>query len=544
MTANTLIDAPVLVVGAGIMGAGIAQVAAQAGHPVMLYDTREGAAAAAIVQLRKSLDTLVVKGKLDALAVAQTLSRIQPISTLDEASSAQCVIEAIVEKLDAKRGLFSALERIVSADCVLATNTSSISVTAIANGLQHPARLVGMHFFNPVPVMKLVEVVSGLHTDAAVAQAIFDLSGHWGKTPVHARSTPGFIVNRIARPFYAETLALLHESGATPAPTPGILDACMRAVGFRMGPCELMDLIGHDTNFAVTQSVYEANFYDKRYLPSMVQRDMVDGGLLGRKTGRGFYVYGEKGAHVIASGNAAATQALLAATTSSDLATGSATLLPPSPVLHGNGPVAQRIATALEAAQRSFTRAPESDWVGLEIGSGQLRLTDGRTASEIRNTDRIANVAVFDLSVAGPSGTATVGTGVLPPALAWAVATGEKQAAEANADWIAQAHGWLQLLGFTPHRIADTPGLVVARTLAMLINEAADAVQQNVCTEAGANDAMKLGVNYPAGPFEWLAQWHVPAVCRLLDALDQHYRGERYRVSPWLRQRMWNTPKL
>ena len=542
MTVAKLLDAPVLVVGAGIMGAGIAQIAAQAGHPVMLYDTREGAATAAIVQLRKSLDALVAKGKLDASAVAQTLSRILPISALDEASSAQCVIEAIVEKLDAKRGLFSALERIVSADCVLATNTSSISVTAIANGLQHPARLVGMHFFNPVPVMKLVEVVSGLHTDTAVAQAVFDLSKRWGKTPVHARSTPGFIVNRIARPFYAETLALLNESGANLAATPAVLDACMRAAGFRMGPCELMDLIGHDTNFAVTQSVYEANFYDKRYVPSVAQRDMVDGGLLGRKSGRGFYRYGEKGT-TLASG-VATTQEASAANSPALLAERFATLLPESPVLHGKGPVAQRIATALEAAQRNFTRAADSDWIGLELGNGQLRLTDGRTASEIRVTSAIPNIAVFDLCIAGPSGKAAASSDATPPALAWAIGTSDEQDAQATTGWTAQAHDWLQLLGFAPCHVADTPALVVARTLAMLINEAADAVHQNVCTESGANDAMKLGVNYPAGPFEWLAQWDVHAVCRLLDALDQHYRGERYRVSPWLRQRMWSTPKL
>jgi 3-hydroxybutyryl-CoA dehydrogenase len=183
--------------------------------------------------------------------------------------------------------VFQELEGLVSEQCVLATNTSSISVTAIANGLKHPQRMVGMHFFNPVPLMKLVEVVSGLQTDANVAQAIFDLAGAWGKTAVYARSTPGFIVNRIARPFYAETLALLQEQAARPEQ----LDALLRGVGFRMGPCELMDLIGHDTNFSVTQSVFEANFYDRRFTPNLVQRELVDGGLLGRKTGRGFYSY-------------------------------------------------------------------------------------------------------------------------------------------------------------------------------------------------------------------------------------------------------------
>lgn len=272
MTHRDLPTAPVLVIGAGIMGAGIAQVAAQAGHRVTLYDTRPGAAGDALIKLRFALDGLVAKGKLGADAVAQTLSRIEPVHALGPACSAvRLVVEAIVENLDAKRALFRELEKSVGADCVLASNTSSLSITAIANALKHPQRLVGMHFFNPVPQMKLVEVVSGLRTSADVAASIFELTKAWGKVPVHARSTPGFIVNRIARPYYAEALALLQERSVTPA----VLDACLRGAGFRMGPCELMDLIGHDTNFAVTQSVFEANFFDKRYMPSLIQREMV-----------------------------------------------------------------------------------------------------------------------------------------------------------------------------------------------------------------------------------------------------------------------------
>jgi 3-hydroxyacyl-CoA dehydrogenase/acetyl-CoA acetyltransferase len=281
--------APLLVVGAGIMGAGIAQVAAQAGHAVRLADTRPGAAADAKARIEGTFQTLVAKGRMGSDDASAALARIVPLSALDGLDDVGLVIEAIVEDLDLKRGLFQQIEPMVSPQCVLATNTSSISVTAIANGLQHPGRLVGMHFFNPVPLMKLVEVVSGLHTDAGVAEAVFARARAWGKVPVHARSTPGFIVNRIARPYYAETLALLLERAAAPQ----VLDACLRAAGFRMGPCELMDLIGHDTNFAVTQSVYEANFFDKRFQPSLVQREMVDGGLLGRKSGRGFYRYAD-----------------------------------------------------------------------------------------------------------------------------------------------------------------------------------------------------------------------------------------------------------
>jgi len=441
----------------------------------------------------------VAKGKLSADAVTQTLARIAPMAALKEAASAALVVEAIVEKLDAKRALFQQLEAIVTPDCVLASNTSSISVTAIANGLKHPARLVGMHFFNPVPLMKLVEVVSGLQTAPAVAEVIFALCQVWGKVAVHARSTPGFIVNRIARPYYAETLALLQEQAATPA----VLDACLRAAGFRMGPCELMDLIGHDTNFSVTQSVYAANFYDKRFVPSLVQRDLVDGGLLGRKSGRGFYDYAD-----------GAAKPAIAAFESAALPDAQ------SLCVHGRGPVAERLAGALAQAGRTFSRDERSGWIGLAIDSAQLRLTDGRTASQLG-----AQVAVFDLPLSSDTGAA----------LAWAPSS------RASDSWVNQASQWLRALGFKPQRIADAPGLVVARTLAMLINEAADAVQQGVCTPDGADAAMKLGVNYPAGPFEWLARWEAGAVIDLLDALDAHYRGERYRVSPALRQRAWQA---
>jgi 3-hydroxybutyryl-CoA dehydrogenase len=506
MNAERLKGASVLVVGAGIMGAGIAQVAAQAGHRVMLFDARERAAADAKVKLGRSLDALVTKGRLGADAVGQTLARIEPIDSLDAAGAAELVVEAIVENLDAKRALFRQLETIVAADAVLATNTSSISVTAIAHGLQHPQRLVGMHFFNPVPLMKLVEVVSGLHTDAAVAQALFELTWSWGKVPVHAKSTPGFIVNRIARPYYAETLALLQEQAATPQ----VLDACLKAAGFRMGPCELMDLIGHDTNFAVTQSVYEANFHDKRYVPSLIQKEMVDGGLLGRKSGRGFYTYPDGVPSLpVAVHDAPATAGAFE--------------------VHGVGAIADFIEHQAQAALAAQgwgpARVRDSDWTGLEIDGARLVLTDGRCASEVAASIGKADVAVFDrpLQLPAPTGTA----------LAYAVAE------QAQAAWARQAAAWLAALGFAPQRVADVPGLVAARTVAMLINEAADAVQQGVCDEAGADSAMKLGVNYPAGPFEWLGHWSAGGVVALLDRLDAHYRGERYRASPLLRRRVW-----
>lgn len=495
----------VLVVGAGTMGAGIAQVAAQAGHEVRLYDLREGAVAEAKGRLAKSLEAMVAKGRLSAQAVEVTLARILPITSLEEARDAGLVVEAIAENLEIKRGLMRQLEGIVRDDAILASNTSSISITAIARGLLHPGRLVGMHFFNPVPAMKLVEVVSGLHTLPQVADAVFELARLWGKTPVHARSTPGFIVNRIARPFYAEALALLHERAITPA----VLDACLRCAGFRMGPCELMDLIGHDTNFSVTESVYSANFADKRYVPSLVQKDLVDGGLFGRKSGRGFYDY--------ANGVPKPMQEDQV-DTSAELPT-----VAQGPVLvHGKGVLVDRWTEALSQAGRSYERRTDSEWSGLEESGGQLRLTDGRMATQLSAELGLRDIAVFDLAL-----TSISVEGVM------AYSTSEM----ASDAWGERAAHWLRHAGYVPHQISDVPGLVVARTVAMLVNEAADAVQQGVCTPEGADTAMRLGVNYPAGPFEWLGQWSAQGIVFMLNRLNDYSRSERYRVSPLLQRR-------
>lgn len=501
MTKKLGTDAPVLVVGAGIMGAGIAQVAALAGHLVWLHDAREGAAAAARDKLAATFDGLVAKGRLEAAAAQAALARVVPVAALAEAADARVVVEAIVEDLAAKRALFAALEDLLAPDAVLASNTSSISITAIAGGLKHPARVVGMHFFNPVPLMKLVEVVSGLQSDREVADAVFELARAWGKVPVHAKSTPGFIVNRIARPYYAETLALLQEQAAPPA----VLDACLKAAGFRMGPCELMDLIGHDTNFAVTNSVYEANFYDKRYQPSGLQREMVAGGLLGRKSGRGFYAYPD--------GVPALPVPVVDAPTTAGAVT-----------VHGTGAIADALEAAATAALAPQgwgpARVTDSGWCGLEVDGARLVLTDGRPAWRVAAESGIADIAVFDRPVVLPAAPGS--------ALALALNAGASPA------WKAQAAAWLHALGFTPLPLADAPGLVVARTLAMLVNEASDAVLQGVCSEDGADSAMKLGVNWPAGPFEWLRAWGREGVAGVLRALDEEVRGERYRVSPRL----------
>ena len=281
------------VVGAGAMGAGIAQVAAQRGHPVVLADAVASAISRAMDAHHKAMDREVEKGRLTRAEADATIARITYVTGMsdDELKRfADCalVIEAIVEDLGAKQKLFGALEKIVSPDAVLGTNTSSLAVAALAGGCAHPERVVGIHFFNPAPVMPLVEIIPALATDAAVTKAARDLVERWGKIPVVASDTPGFIVNRIARPFYGEALRILEEGIADVA----TIDWAMRTIGgFRMGPFELMDFIGNDVNYAVTRTVFEAMYFDTRYRPALTQRRLVESGWLGRKAKRGYYDY-------------------------------------------------------------------------------------------------------------------------------------------------------------------------------------------------------------------------------------------------------------
>jgi 3-hydroxybutyryl-CoA dehydrogenase len=283
-------DKPVGVIGSGTMGIGIAQAAAQAGYDVVLYDIADDVLARAIGGLEKSLARLEAKGKLAPGDAAVILGRIKTVTTLEELAPVAMVIEAAPEKLELKKSIFAQLEGIVSSDAVLASNTSSIPITAIAGGLKTSERVVGMHFFNPVPLMKLVEVIAGMHTEATAMQVTHAFAESLGKTAVTCKDTPGFIVNRVARGFYGEGLRLLQE-GVADIET---IDKLARLEGnFRMGPFELMDLIGIDVNLAVSQSVYRATYDEQRYRPNPIQERMVQAGDHGRKTGRGFYRYEE-----------------------------------------------------------------------------------------------------------------------------------------------------------------------------------------------------------------------------------------------------------
>jgi 3-hydroxybutyryl-CoA dehydrogenase len=490
---------PVAVAGAGAMGAGIAQVAAAAGHPVKLFDTRPGAAAAAVEEIRGQFKRLASKGKISEDAAAAASQRLVAADALAELAAAGLVIEAIIEDLAAKQALFVELESLCGDDCLFATNTSSISVTAIGAALKNPGRLAGLHFFNPAPLMALVEVVSGLASDPAVAATLLATARAWGKTPVHTRSTPGFIVNRVARPYYAEALRQLHEGIADCA----TLDAVLReAGGFKMGPFELIDLVGLDINFAVTQSVWQAYFNDPRFTPSPVLREYVAAGWLGRKTRRGFFDYAEGTAKP-----APATEA--------------AYPVPAAITLVGDSALATALAERLAARGIAFQRAAEAA-AGLVARAGDacLMLTDGRSATRRACCDNQPNTIVVDLALDYAKATRL------------AIAAAESCSPEA----IAAGVGLLQAAGFAVSRLKDAPGLPVMRALTTLANEAADAVNQGVATAEAIDTAMRLGVSYPRGPLEWAAAVGLSVVRDVLVNLAASYGEDRYRLSPWLQQ--------
>ena len=371
------------VIGAGAMGSGIAQVAAQAGHTVLLYDVNADAVARALQNLTKSLAKLVEKGKFSQDKADQIQANISAANTLADLSECGIIIEAIVENLEVKQQIFRDIEHNVAPDCILATNTSSLSVTSIAAACKRPERVLGIHFFNPATLMQLVEIVPAIQTNSDTTTTATQLINSWGKTTVQAKDTPGFIVNRIARPFYGEAIRIFEEQIAD---MPTIDWAMTQLGGFKMGPFALMDFIGHDINYTVTETVFRAFFFDPRYKPSFAQKRLVEAGWLGRKTGRGFYQYG-----------------------------------PDAPVPQPN--------------------------------------TDPELGQKIRE-----------------------------------------------------------------------------RIVAMLINEAADALYLNIASAADIETAMTKGVNYPHGLLAWANQIGIETVVETLDTLYQTYHEDRYRVSPILRK--------
>ena len=278
------------IVGAGAMGSGIAQIASQAGHEVVLFDLSQEALTSSSSKLQKVMNRLIEKGKVtsdEAIAIQERIVRTTMVTSLKDCD---LIIEAVVEDLEVKKRVFKSIEEIASKEAIIASNTSSLSITSLASFCAHPDRVVGLHFFNPAPLMPLVEIIPALQTNRDLPKQLTDLMRKWGKSPVIAKDTPGFIVNRVARPFYGEALRILDEGIADVS----TIDAAMRQSGFRMGPFQLMDLIGHDVNYSVTESVFKSFYYDPRYMPSITQLKLVEAGWLGRKSGRGFYNYNEE----------------------------------------------------------------------------------------------------------------------------------------------------------------------------------------------------------------------------------------------------------
>ncbi|MEV0370318.1 3-hydroxyacyl-CoA dehydrogenase [Streptomyces sp. NPDC050636] len=489
----------VAVVGTGTMGQGIAQVALVAGHPVRLYDAAPGRAEEAAAAIVRRLDRLVEKGRIQAQERDAARDRLSPATDLADLADAALVIEAILEQLTAKQELFTALEEVVPADCLLATNTSSLSVTAVAGRLRHPGRCVGLHFFNPAPLLPLVEVISGFATDEAAATRAYETAAAWGKTPVRCADTPGFIVNRIARPFYAEALRVYEERVADPA----TIDAVLRdGTGFKMGPFELTDLIGQDVNEAVTHSVWTSFFQDPKFTPSLAQRRLVESGLHGRKSGRGWFDYAE-GAERPAPRTAAPCPAPEAVGIH-------ATLDGPSEVLR------ELIEEAGIKITRDRTPGESEGFIRLP-GGARLALTNGHPATSVVHGRCIR----FDLSLDYRAATRI------------ALAASE-DASEAD---LAEAVGLFQALGKQVSVINDVPGMIVARTVAMIVDFALDATARGVATPEDIDTAMRLGVNYPGGPMEWADRLGARWVWDVLDSMHHQNAGGRYAPSWALRRR-------
>ncbi|MDT0609645.1 3-hydroxyacyl-CoA dehydrogenase [Streptomyces lancefieldiae] len=487
MTALDL-SSPVAVVGTGTMGQGIAQVALVAGHPVRLYDAAPGRAREAADAIGARLDRLVEKERLTGAERDAARARLEPAESLADLADSALVVEAVLERLEVKQELFRALEDVVGDACLLATNTSSLSVTAIGGALRAPGRFVGLHFFNPAPLLPLVEVVSGFATDPASATRAYETARAWGKTPVACADTPGFVVNRVARPFYAEAFAVYEARGADPA----TIDAVLReSGGFRMGAFELTDLIGQDVNEAVTHSVWQAFFQDVRFTPSLAQRRLVESGRLGRKSGHGWYDH---------RGDAERPEPHTAEPADR----------PAYVVVEGDlGPAAELVELIREAG---IEVREEDDGHGALVlpGGGRLLLTGGQTSAEL------GDVVHFDLALDYRRAARI--------ALAPSVTASPRTLTEAT--------GLFQALGKKVSVVGDVPGMIVARTVARIVDLAYDAAARGVASEDDIDTAMRLGVNYPLGPFEWGRALGLDRVYHLLGEL--HLREPTGRYAPSL----------
>ena len=487
-------DLVVAVCGAGTMGRGIAQLCAQAGITTLLFDSRDGAVKEAIAAIDKGLDGLLQKGRMTPDVKQSTIDRLKPIQSLDQAASAGLVIEAIVEDLAAKRDLFRELEKRLAVDAVLATNTSSLSVTEIAAGCAKSERVVGLHFFNPPPLMKLVEVIGGLRTDPALVTAMVGFAKRIGKHPVIATDTPGFVVNHAGRAYGPEALRIVSQGIASPRE----VDLLMKeAAGFRMGPFELLDLVGADVAHAVMVSIHDQYFGEPMYQPSAAMAVRVAGGLLGRKTKQGFYGYA--------------------------------------------GPPAAGAPTIPVAAQPM----PVSAWIADEEGGSDLAdlLKSAGIKTQLGGAP-IAGALCF-VTPLGEDATSAAVRLKLEPARTVAVDMfghfkGRRTVMKTpltTAETLGAAVAALATTGAPVTAINDSAGFVVQRLLAMIVNIGSRIAELRIAQPADIDTAVELGLNYPKGPLALGDMLGGARVLAVLDGMHAVTLDPKYRASTWLRRR-------
>lgn len=497
MTFDPMRDLLVGVVGTGAMGRGIMQIAAQGGFKVIAFDERAGAAEAAVTAIGAALTSTVSKGRLTQQEADAALARITLARNLEQVAAADLIIEAIVEQLDAKRRLFAALDGLAQPDTIIASNTSSLSITAIAAGCKHPERVAGLHFFNPVPLMPLVEVIPGLKTAAWVAPALKTITQRMGREPVVCADSPGFIVNHIGRAYVPEAARIVAEGIASSAEVDRIM---VEAAGMRMGPFALLDLIGSDVSVAVMDSLWAQYYGDPMYAPQPLLKQRVDAGLFGRKAGSGWYDYrdGQRIEPAFAPPPVARPDAVWVSPREPDASAKAIALL-------------QRLGAHLEDGDTPSASAlcivtPTSSDCTSEIIQQEL---DGR------RTVALDTAFAFDKHR----------TLMVPPGI---------DPKMRNA-----AHGLLSADGAGVTVINDSPGFVAPRLVAHIINVGCQVAQRGVASPADIDAGARLGLSYPFGPLEWGDRLGPARVLEIIEELERFYSEPRYRPSPWLKRRAW-----
>lgn len=492
-----MIDIRILgIVGAGVMGRGIAQIAALSGIDVLLYDIDSKFVNDAVASINNILTRLVEKGRINQEKADDTLGRIKPINSLILLNSCHVVVEAVVENIEVKKTIFKQIEEVVSEECILATNTSSLSVTAIAAGCKNPQRVAGFHFFNPVPLMKVVEVIEGIRTNEHICRDLKDLAERMGHTAVFAKDTPGFIVNHAGRAYGTEAMAILEENVTEFLNVDRILkDTC----NFRMGPLELFDLTGCDVSHPATEAIYQQFYQDPKYRPSYLLGRRMDAGLLGRKSTEGFYKY---------QGNK-----------------------------KNNIPCTDESAPAVDVKV----------WVSKESKEGydavcEVLKSSGVTmdSEDFPNSDSLCIVTPL-----GDDATTTAIAEAIDPRRTIAVDTilglnkhiTLMKTAVTQKEYIAMAKAVFRVGGVPVTVIKDSAGFVTQRILAMIVNIGSSIAQKGIASPNDIDLAVTLGLGYPHGPLAWGDKIGAKRVLKILRTMQDYYGDPRYRPSPWLTRR-------